>query len=827
MRKPSVQGASLSEFIPQELHVSRYVVKCRGDELQAWFQLGGVVFETKMADRIDAEHKQLVSWLRQTLSGGEFGITCYRVRRALDVELEAEYDNDFSAVLAEEYHERIRRSKALCTDLLLCISFIPTMDRVTKVMLKRGGVEAEKRLQLSMVDRLEEACNATMSVLKDFEPRRMGLYEKDERVYSEILNFLSYLANGVRTELPMREAPIYQQVPLAESTFRDEFRVAALHGRRHYFAYLDMQDYPESFNTGALDALLYTKCEFIETMSFRPANIRDGRERLKRMQGFVVSADDATEDEMADFADAQAAQKLGTLVFGEFAYSLGVHGTTFDAVQEAKAEVQGIIARSEGFRVGVVDVVPMCGFLSQIPGNWKYAQRNAFLSDEAFFGMVTWHNFGGGKLRGNPWGDAVTTFLTPSKQPFFFNLHVTDQNIDATGQKVLGNTTIIGQSGSGKTVLEAFILSMLLKVKGIRMVLFDKDRGLEIFVRRVGGNYLSLEVGKPTGLNPFQLPLTPSYRTHLMELLKVCASDYGEISLEEELLLDKAINAVYQMPQHMRRLSLLLQNIPAAGVGTKLGQKLRKWAVGTDGAEKVGSMAWVFDNPRDVLSMDSNRVMAFDYTEILKNELLVSAILLHLLYRMERLINGQPFVYVMAEFWQALNNPALAAYAGDKQKTIRKQNGLGIFDTQEPADMLKSKYGDTMVQQTAIKIFMPNPEAVWDDYKRMGVTEREFHLIKSEFHSTSRKFLVKWSQGSVIGMLDLGGMPEVIDVLSGSTDNVLILQDVMAEHGTTPRQWVGPFHKAVAASRGIVEEVSVFRDRGDGMPELVSGVSLL
>jgi type IV secretion system protein VirB4 len=815
------RGYQLSRYLPQQVHVTESVVKCAGGEYQAFFKVGGVAFETAEPSKIDARHNLLISWLRQTLAGGEFGVTAYRVRRRLEAELEAEYDNDFSTILAEQYYERLNKLGALVTELYLVISFKPALDKVTKMLLKRGDAEAERRLEQGWVSQLEDACKSTESVLRQYAPERLGLYEQDGQVYSRIKDFLGFLVNGTWINTPLRRTPLSEQLVLAENVFRDEYRAISLHGKRRYAAYLDLQDYPDAYNTGALDALLYSRCEFVEVMSFRPANIVDGRERLKRMEGYLISAGDVTETELSDFATAQAAQKLGALVFGDFHYGLACFGESFEQAQAAKAEVQGIIAKSDGFRVGVVDVVPMCGMLSAIPGNWDYIPRQAFISDAAFFGLCPFHNFGGGKQRGNPWGEAVTVLMTPSRQPFYFNFHVTDENVDAFGKKVLGNCTIIGQSGSGKTVLETFLLSFLLKVKGIRMVLFDKDRGLEPFVRRIGGQYLALEIGKPTGLNPFHFDLTPAYRAHLVDLLKACIAEHGAVTLEEQILLEQAIVAVYNMPKPLRRLTTLIQNIPAAGAGKRLAEKLAKWTRGTDGDENGGSLAWVFDNDADTLEMNADRVIAFDYTEMLKVEQLVTVILLHLLYRMETLITGEPFVYVMAEFWRALQNKALAGFAGDKQKTIRKQNGLGIFDTQEPADMLKTAYGDTMVQQTAIKIFLPNGDGVWEDYKKMGCTEREFQLIKREFHAESRKFLIKMGDTSVVASLDLGGMDEALDILSGSTDNVELLQAVMEEHGPEPHQWVRPFHDAIAQRRGRFVDDGVFVDRGDGVPRLV------
>ena len=49
-----------------------------------------------------------------------------------------------------------------------------------------------------------------------------------------------------------------------------------------------------------------------------------------------------------------------------------------------------------------------------------------------------------------------------------------------------------------------FLVAMLAR-QGATQVVFDKDRGLEILVRALGGEYCPLKNGEPTGFNPLQL----------------------------------------------------------------------------------------------------------------------------------------------------------------------------------------------------------------------------------------------------------------------------------------------------------------------------------
>ena len=99
--------------------------------------------------------------------------------------------------------------------------------------------------------------------------------------------------------------------------------------------------------------------------------------------------------------------------------------------------------------------------------------------------------------RRHHWGDAVTLLQTTSATPFFFNFHHGD----------LGNFSVIGPSGSGKTVVMNFLTAQAQKFSP-RTILFDKDRGAELFIRGIGGRYDRLSAGEPTGFNPLALPDT-------------------------------------------------------------------------------------------------------------------------------------------------------------------------------------------------------------------------------------------------------------------------------------------------------------------------------
>lgn len=162
------------------------------------------------------------------------------------------------------------------------------------------------------------------------------------------------------------------------------------------------------------------------------------------------------------------------------------------------------------------------------------------------------------------------------------------------------------------------------------------------------------------------------------------------------------------------------------------------------------------------------------------------ALLLHLT---ANLIDGRPFIYWMEEFWKALASEHFADFAYNKQKTIRKQSGLGVFITTSPSDVLQHRISKTIVEQSVTQIFLPNPAADHDDYVQgFKLSEQEFKLVRN-MGENSRLFLLKQGHHSVVLRYDLSHMPEVLNILSGSLDNVALLDQIRAEVGDDPEVW--------------------------------------
>ena len=144
----------------------------------------------------------------------------------------------------------------------------------------------------------------------------------------------------------------------------------------------------------------------------------------------------------------------------------------------------------------------------------------------------------------------------------------------------------------------------------------------------------------------------------------------------------------------------------------------------------------------------------------------------------------------------------LVEFARDKQTTIRKQRGLGMFVTQSPSQVNEFPIGATLREQCGTHIYLPNPGADAADYiDGFKVSPSEFALIR-ELPKDSRMFLVKQGQRSALCRLDLGGMEDVLDLISGSLDSVLYLDQLRADlKSDDPAVWGEPFLRHMRSLR--------------------------
>jgi type IV secretion system protein VirB4 len=670
------------------------------------------------------------------------------------------------------------------------------------MLLRRRGPNAAAELADAL-----EACGKLgenlVAALARYEPESLGVVIRHGRAYSRLLEFLAQLVNVEHQAVPLPRAPVNEVLATTRPLFGSEVIEYRLPTATRLGAMLGIKEYPTPTLVGLYNALLSAPFPFVLTQSFAFLTKATAQGLLQRQSARMANAGDFAVTQAAELTDALDALTGNEFVMGDHHLTLQVladedeigegesEAGRVKSLNDAIAQARALLADT-GMTVAREDLALEAAFWAQLPGNFGYRPRKSPITSRNFAAMSAFHDFPSGRATGNHWGESLALLVTSARSPYHFSLHASDpSDPDGGSRKDTGHTFVCGPTGSGKTVLIGFLVSMLAR-QNVTQVIFDKDHGLEILVRALGGEYLPLRNGQPTGFNPLQLPETPSH----LEFLKVWLRGLArgpELSPREEADLDHALRGTLALERSHRRLSRLIEFTDATRA-EGIHARLARWC-----ESEGGDYAWVFDNARESLAarVEGQSVIGFDVTDFLDNETVRTPVTLYLFHLVRQLIDGRRFVCWADEFSRLLADPAFEAFAKDGLKVWRKLNGVLCAATQSPSDALVSPISRTIIEQTPTKIFFPNPDARAEDYiDGFALSEREFKLLKEQLEPGRRMFLIKQGHHSIVCQLDLKGFEAELSVISGRATTVKRMAQLIEALGPDPGEWLPAFMKA-------------------------------
>ncbi len=775
----------LSDFIPYTHQLDDHTIATKDGFLLQVVKLEGFPFET--ADQAELnQRKHIRNTLWRTLASSRFAVYQHIIRRQVDAYPTAKFSG-FCKELDDAWRGQLAKKRLFINEQYLTVVRRPLRGTV-------GIIEAMGRIASSKTDNtaaaaervanrkaLNDAVNNILSTLASYGAQRLSVTKTPEGSFSETLAFFSYLINQKARPVRLPRMRLDHYLPYKRPFFGNEsleIRGAAKDDVT-FGAMVSIKEYGPESAPGMLDALLRLPQEFILTQSFAFIDQQKALDSLEQVQRVMDSAEDRAVSLKEELTLATDATASGQIAFGEHHLTVMVKAKTQQQLDQAVTAVSteltnlGLIAVRE-------DLNLEAAFWAQLPGNFPFIARRSLISSANFAGFASFHNFPQGKSENNHWGPAVTLLETTSGTPYAFNFHHGD----------LGNFTVIGPSGTGKTVVLTFLMAQAQRFKP-RSVFFDKDRGAEIFIRAIGGQYSVIRPGTATCFNPLKLPDTAVNRAFLRDWLAqlVKPLDGSALGSTDRGIIADAVDANYLTPLEHRRLSVIQELFRGHQRPTSdsIDTLLAPWW-------GEGERAWLFDNAEDQLRFD-NRSTGFDLTFILDDAIGRTPTLLYLFHRVNELLSGEKVIIFIDEGWHALDDPAFESRIKDWLKTIRKKNGLIGFGSQSANDAIQSRIGDSIIQQSPTQIFMPNLRAERDAYcGGFGLTNEEFRIVR-ELPDTSRCFLIKHGAHSVIARLDLSGLDNLLAVLSGREETVALLDQIRSEVGNDPTDWLPVFYE--------------------------------
>jgi len=794
MHRAEREAASM---VPLQAHLTEHVGQLRDGALVTAFELAGTAFEAKTPEQRDLYKDRLNIALRN-IASPRLGLWSVLTRRRVQPDLARTYPNAFAQRVGDAYAE-VQQSRTLYDNRLwLALVYRVTNLRTEVAFGKRADKRLVRDLLTASVGELEDIAAKLASALADYGPRRLGVYRRDGNRFSELGELYGRLLNHTPSPVPVGPYDLGQAVGCHRLLFgREVFEIRRPADSR-YGAVLALKEYPAHTYPEMFTGLMEEPYELNWVQSFCFLDKERAKDLFATQRRRLVSAGDEAISQVAALEEAMDQLLSNRFVVGEHNAALIAYADTLEELPAVVAGAHATLA-DPGNVVVREDLALEGQVLAALPGNARLRPRKAPITSLNFAAMSPFYCFPTGRPDGHHWGEALCLLRSTVDTPLWFSPHMGD----------LGHTSVIGMSGAGKTVLLGFFLAQFQRFP-VRHVILDKDQGLKLAVLALGGEYLSLRTGEPTGFNPFALPNTPAHASYLHDLVRMLADagtdggntngdrrGAGQWDAKASREVEEAIQAVYGLRPENRRLASLVQFLDRTQPGG-VAERLRPW-IGD------GRFAWAFDNRLDRLDFSKRtdnsgtRLWGFDVTEFLDVPDLRTPITSYLLYRTEALIDGSPFALWIDEFWKVLDDPYFEAFVRDKLKTIRKKDGIVVTSTQSPADALQSKIAAALLEQTPTKLFLPNEYADEADYRDgFKLTQAEWALLRP-LTKHARRFLLKQAGTSMLVDFDLAGSPGTdtpgmaaeLRILAG-TERLIRRAEALAEHngGTLPPDWI-------------------------------------
>lgn len=783
--KQAMADRFAGDRIPYGAHLSPHNVSTDKGDVVTVFKLVGVSHEAADDDDLLTWHEILSGFIRG-IGSDQVAIWSHTVRKFESAYPDGEFE---TGTFADRLNERYRKSLA-GTQMLINEHYVTLVYRHPTQLLKGRVSEEAAREEIREKNKnIDDLAAQLMASLDRWSPSRLGIYTKGNVRYSEVAEFFALLLNGEHTPVPIPRGPLRYGMMACRPFFGIESAELRHANHSRYLAAVGVNEDPESTEPGKLNILLTQPFPFVLVQSFSCLSKSKAEAAMKAQQRRLLNTKDAGESQIDDINAALDDLISGRITLGE--HHLNLFVIADDRAQLGKNASMAVAALTEeGFKALREDLCLEAAYWAQLPGVFNLRPRKSPLTNRNYAGLASMHNYPSGKAKGNQWGDALTLLKTNSGTPFYFNLHLPTRkrvNEDEVDDRVAGHTLMLGPTGAGKTVVQTFLLAQAEKYKPT-VFSFDKDQGQEIFIRAMGGRYFNLKMGEPTGFNPFDAPDTPAQRLMVEALVKRCAGG-GPLSASRESELTRAVAGLFGLPQDQRQFGSLLDFLDVTDPDG-LAARLNKWT-----RRGEGSLAFVFDNPSDRISLSGNRYFGFDMTAFLDNDDVRSPAVMYLFHRMEELIDGRRFIGNMDEFWKLLLDQYFETKALDAVKTWRKRNALAMFGTQSPQDVLSSKISSALIEQCVTQLYLPNPKARTEDYiDGFKLSRREYQIVRDDMvRDNIRGFLAKQGANACICELNLRGFDDELAVLSSTATTVELAQRAIRQTSDDPSTWLPVF----------------------------------
>lgn len=301
------------------------------------------------------------------------------------------------------------------------------------------------------------------------------------------------------------------------------------------------------------------------------------------------------------------------------------------------------------------------------------------------------------------------------------------------------NSVIFAKSGAGKSyaVKLEILRSMMI---GTDVIVIDPENEYQELCNAVGGTFLKVSLNSDQRINPFDLPaalkdeqLKPGdlLRSNIINLMGLMKLMMGEITPEEEGILDQALIDTYSIkgitmdtenPETIPSPTMedLYDVLSSTKGAESMAQRLQKFT--------TGSFSGIFNMPTNIDLKSGFVVFQIRDLEDLLRPIAMYIILNYIWTKVRSSLKKR--LLIVDEAWSLMQHEDSAKFLYGLVKRARKYY-LGISTiTQDVDDFLQSSYGKPIVTNSSMQLLLKqSPSSIEHLGEVFNLTEGEKYLL--------------------------------------------------------------------------------------------------
>lgn len=698
------------DFIPYACHYNNHTILTKNGELLQTIKLVGFSSQLLAADFIEIKNI-IKKAIDEEIRDHRFAIDFHTIRVKQNINPSEHFHNEFANYVHQAWENKNYWHDKYVNELYITFTFeglyIDFNLKNIFIFLnpKKLYSKHEKYLQ-NIYQKLDKSVTNILSILEPYGAKRLSIIQDYNDISSEYLNFFHKIitSKSQHFSLPVIDLSGYltnfsisntnNVVKLTPKDNEKEHTYAAVITIKHYsdtneILIDEILQLPETLIISEkIDSV--SRAKAIETFKYQKYILDLSQDEL--LQRKILF-----QDSIDNIDDSFCLHQLNIKVISDNLEDLD-HKVKLVITSLNK---NGIIAIRE-------DLNMLNCYWAQLPGNFRYLNRQTVTNKQNIGIFASLHNFSVGRYE-NIWGKALTLFRTKSGAPYFFNLHVENN----------GNNLIIGPKNTGKTIFLNFLLTFALKYEP-QIFMFSNDERSTLFANIIDA--------KITHIDQF-IPFNPFNNFDKKSWLRQWIQEYFGFDIAENNFSNYQEFLDYTQQHHPSQFEIA-----------------KAWEVIFSGESEL-----VFDKHNLFI--------------ITQNEGAKDALLSYYLYNICTHIEADDRIILSFDnLAQIATTPALISQVNNM---ITSYNSNIIFLASINYTDLSLK---SLSDKCLTKIFLPIEEIDQEISKTYNLTKDECKLLQ-KMRPITRSFILKQQNDNIIAELNITNFHNIISILSANDTN--------------------------------------------------------